>query len=263
MAKKKKKNIEPVETTIKLSSKEINTLLEKYLAKYTKYEVIDEDFIKKILDNTNLKDENYSLDIGIILDRAVTLYLCKQITDEGNDEYLFLLEEDYHNVFMMILRKLNCPNEIIDHALEDIFLDLVDKYDGSDTFAIIFTRLAKKYIADFKKKEMTQKLNGLIEKLPVIAKNNTINDLNFIGNQLQFIIDLPLDDEMFVKFVAYKYGFVGYYASEEAIKKELHLDNETYYQYLLKSYHFFNHKLREQLGYVTKNDQEYQKMKTS
>ncbi len=256
---KKKKQVKEVENK-KVLEIDKPKLIDKYLKKYHRFDMLTYDVISSIIDKISIEGNNATLEAELKIDCAINLWLCEKVRNEEIDDIIILLEDQYHNMFNLILHKLGFPKDKIPGILEDVLLDVIYAYDGVDTFSLFYSKYAKKYLS--KGEESKPTLDQILKDIPTLEKTDiTTDDITYIGNQLQFIKNIPLDDPLFVKFVAYKFGFIGYYVADDIIKKYLNLSDDTFNTYLSLSYQYLNTELKNKMGIVSSIPKE--KIKTS
>ncbi len=250
MSKKKNKNKERTPVTPEkkeLSLAEQQLLIDKYLKKYQRFSFLTESFLEQLLQSVDLYAS--SLDVSFALDKAINLSICDVIR-QGDMDAMIALEDQYWLPFTLVLRKFGVKEKDFKAMIEDILLEVIEKYDGTDAFNIYFTKVARNYINEKEKTSFFMQTKRELKKLP--AKDN-IDDMLFIGNRLGILHNIPLDDPIFVKFVIYHYGYDGFYATDEAIKKELNLSDDEYNNYLKRSYQIISNSLKDTLGELTSN----------
>ncbi len=241
----------------------IDELAKEYYNKYKKFKALDEDFVRELIADVVNDDISY-FEINSEIRKEIDSYLCEQAVMDEDEDIIIELEEMYMNKFNLVLRKLHVEEKDIQRIREDVLLNLIYEYDGSETFSIAFVRCAKKYFAEQKRKQLDVKpktLEQVITNLPNLSVKTEVNDLIYIGNQLQIINKIPLDDVNYVKFVVYYFGFLGYYASDAAIKKQLDISDETFINYVFNSYCLLREQLKKQLGLLYESNIGNEKIK--
>ena len=233
------------------------------ISKYEQFDIITYELLDTMLSGMLVEESTMAYNPSMRLDNMINHYLCKQIIENDDADIVILLENQYHNVFKMILRKLGVPNAELDNVLDELLLEYAYAYDGRDSFTLSFIKFAREYLKKkIDKDEKTKEIVTLDTIMPSLSKLDNIDvitDMQYIGNQLKIIDDISLDDLQYIKFIVYYYGFLGYYASPLAICQSLNLTHEQYAKYLEDSYDLINQKLKAALATLTEDQVYFQK----
>lgn len=216
------------EVVLVLSDEERDTLIDEYTSKYHDFKEINSILVASMLRDIVVPKNSSIEHIKLILDREILTYLCILIRNLDREEILEEILIHYSTMLDSILLKLGFT-ENIDELKKKILKELVNDYVGQADFINMYARYATGYIKHILSKS---EINKIISEYASTFYANKIEDISLVGNHLNILHEIDLDNPNFVKFVILKFGYNGYYLDDHSIKNILSLTDDEYNEFM-------------------------------
>lgn len=248
----------------------VNKLIESFLIKYeslisflplTEIELMFQNAIQL----SHETDINPDFQINFLAEKMFFLKARDEI-NSGNIDLEILIVDKYLSLAKFMLRQLKYKGDDADKIAEEAIIDCIESYEGKDGFKNAILKSIKKILNPPQKEEtivipqfeneenkeikyqQSEFLTELSEetftaienKTKLIVPNDDIarnpNQLDLLIKGIDILHQVPLDDEIYLKFIYLKYGYCNnqYFGLDE-ICGYLNISLETARKYYFQS----------------------------
>lgn len=211
-----------------LTEEELESLINEYSFKYSHFKEINSTLIASMLKDIVLPKNSSMEQVKEILDRELLSYLCILIREHGKKYIINEIALLYNFVFENILQEIGYSKDANDMKMQ-ILLEVIKDYIGQSNFVNMYARYA---IGHINSSLSPEEIKDITKNLNQYFNNIKIEDIALLGNKIDILHSIDLNNPIFIKFVILKFGYNGYYLDDESIKTLLSLTDEEYKYYM-------------------------------
>lgn len=211
-----------------LSDEEIESLVNELSLKYQSFKEINSVIIGSMLRDIVVPENSSTLQIKAILDKEILSYLCTLVRNSNKTDIVDEFLSFYGNTFDHILNRFGFTGDT-NSLKRKILLELINDYVGQADFINMYARYSVGYL---KNKITKDKIDEIINETSNEFYTTKIEDISLLGSKLDILREISLDNPKFIKFVMLKFGYNGYYASDEDIKRVLSISDEEFNEFM-------------------------------
>lgn len=276
---------------------DINKLLESFSTKYetlisflsmSEIEVMFQQAINQL---SETPDVNPDFQINFLVEKMFFMKARDEI-NSGNIDLEILIVDKYLSTAKFMLRQLKYQGEDADKIAEEAVIECIENYEGKEGFKSAILKSIKNILNPSKKEEpiivslseekVTSKISdvhqmkidessavGQIQPPNQVESNQELiipndglvrnpNQLELLMNGIDILHQVPLDDELYLKFISLKYGYYNnqYFGLDEIasiLNISLEMAKKYYFQSLDYVKNWFGLQLDKMYTYYIQN----------